>query len=457
MKCLLIIRCNGLKTVMANFFYWKFWKYINNKTVLLIRNHIFVYKAKTKMDSNAVYIADIETLSYKNFNEITNINFKKENGEIYPWTIFLGNNGTGKTNLLKVISHFESEPYLFKNQQSQSRIPFYSTKSINYSHNFKANLLFNHKNFKWHSNSIDYKNDRGKSIHTNTIFSNFLIYAYGVNRKSSRKTKLSSDDAIENNATLFNHNISLINLEEWLLQTDYAVKNGQKTAQKRLDLIKEIITGAIFPELQDFRFQTDEQLNNSVEFKTEEGWFQFDDLAYGYQSTLSWIVDFCKKMFDRYPKSLNPLKEPAIVLIDEIDLHLHPEWQRNITQILSNLFPKTQFIATTHSPIVVQSLEEANVYILNKEAKNVSITRMPNKTFRGWSVEDILNKVMGLKSKVKSDEYLTLIEQFDNGLDAFNFEDAKNAFDKLMEILPENDIQRRVLDMQIRQFPEARD
>ncbi|MBE7646037.1 AAA family ATPase [Tenacibaculum finnmarkense genomovar ulcerans] len=435
---------------MANFFYWKFWKYINNKTVLLIRNHIFVYKAKTKMDSNAVYIADIETLSYKNFNEITNINFKKENGEIYPWTIFLGNNGTGKTNLLKVLSSFESSVYNINENLTRSY-----PKYININHKYKVNFKIKTGIFFWESNII---NNGGFIEGTNEpIALRLLIYAYGVNRKSSRKTKLSSDDTIENNATLFNHNISLINLEEWLLQTDYAVKNGQKTAQKRLDLIKEIITGAIFPELQDFRFQTDEKLNNSVEFKTEEGWFQFDDLAYGYQSTLSWIVDFCKKMFDRYPKSSNPLKEPAIVLIDEIDLHLHPEWQRNITQILSNLFPKTQFIATTHSPIVVQSLEEANVYILNKEAKNVSITRMPNKTFRGWSVEDILNKVMGLKSKVKSDEYLTLIEQFDNALDAFNFEDAKNAFDKLMEILPENDIQRRVLDMQIRQFPEARD
>ncbi|MCD8405386.1 AAA family ATPase [Tenacibaculum dicentrarchi] len=410
------------------------------------------------MDSNAVYIADIETLSYKNFNEITNINFKKENGEIYPWTIFLGNNGTGKTNLLKVLSSFETESESESHsyiEEGESATLFYFPKFIDYNHNYKINFKTKNGGFFWEADIINYVGSVEGT--DNPIALHLLIYAYGVNRKSSRKTKLSSEDAIENNATLFNHNISLINLEEWLLQTDYAVKNGQKTAQKRLDLIKEIITGAIFPELQDFRFQTDEKLNNSVEFKTEEGWFQFDDLAYGYQSTLSWIVDFCKKMFDRYPKSLTPLKEPAIVLIDEIDLHLHPEWQRNITQILSNLFPKTQFIATTHSPIVVQSLEEANVYILNKEAKNVSITRMPNKTFRGWSVEDILNKVMGLKSKVKSDEYLTLIEQFDNALDAFNFEDAKNAFDKLMEILPENDIQRRVLDMQIRQFPEARD
>ena len=410
------------------------------------------------MDNNAVYIADIETLSYKNFKDVDTINFKKEDGEIYPWTIFLGNNGTGKTNLLKILSCFQIEKFDTKDNQyffsaNNSRLYFYDFSN----HCIKSKISINNEIFQWNFMfNDDFSEDDTTTRNDN--FASFLIYAYGVNRKASRKPKLSSDKTIENNETLFNHNFSLINLNEWLLQTDYAEKNGQKSAQKRLDLIKKVITGDIFPELQDFRFHTDEQLNNYVEFKTEEGWFQLDDLAYGYQSTLSWIIDFCKKMFDRYPNSTNPLKEPAIVLIDEIDLHLHPEWQRSITQILSNLFPKTQFIATTHSPLVVQSLQEANVYVLNKEVtKNVSVTRMPNKTFRGWSVEDILNKVMGLKSKVKSDTYLDLIDQFDKGLDSFHYENSKKAYDELMEILPENDIQRRVLDMQIKQFPEARD
>ena len=411
------------------------------------------------MDNNAVYIADIETLSYKNFKDVDTINFKKEDGEIYPWTIFLGNNGTGKTNLLKVLSFMEAEESDFESKEEiyKNTKVAYFPKDIDYFHNINMNLIYQNNAFEWGSErSVRERGSRTGKIGDEFII--FKVYAYGVNRKASRKTKLSSDNTLENNATLFNHNVSLINLNEWLLQTDYAEKKGNESAQKRLDLIKKVITGDIFPELQDFRFHTDEQLNNYVEFKTEEGWFQLDDLAYGYQSTLSWIIDFCKKMFDRYPNSSNPLKEPAIVLIDEIDLHLHPEWQRSITQILSNLFPKTQFIATTHSPLVVQSLQEANVYVLNKEVtKNVSVTRMPNKTFRGWSVEDILNKVMGLKSKVKSDTYLDLIDQFDKGLDSFHYENSKKAYDELMEILPENDIQRRVLDMQIKQFPEARD
>lgn len=406
------------------------------------------------MDKNAVYIANIETLTYKNFNNVENINFLKSNGEIYPWTIFLGNNGTGKTNLLKIISSFEPIKTRFENSSNEKTFSFFP-KSISFNHIFKTNFKFNEKIYQCESLFKSLKKQSHVTGFDDVIGEKLIIYAYGVNRRNSTKTELSTEKT-ENNETLFNHNISLINLNEWLLQTDYAAKNKQKEALKRLELIKKVVTSNIFPEIKNFRFHTNKQLNNYVEFKTDEGWFRLEDLAYGYQSTLSWIVDFCKKMFDRYPLSENPLKEPAIVLIDEIDLHLHPEWQRNITRILSNLFPKTQFIATTHSPLVVQSLKEANVYVLNKKEKSVEISRMPNKTFKGWSVEDILNKVMGLEARVKSDTYLNLIEDFDKGIDNFNYDISKKAYDELMDILPENDIQRRVLNMQIKQFPQAR-
>lgn len=406
------------------------------------------------MGNNGVYIAKIESLTYRNFKGVENISFLKSKRELYPWTIFLGNNGTGKTNLLKIISNFQSEyqsDIKFDDDNVDNiYLPFYFKEH----HEYKVQLTIDSSLYIWESEIT--KSSNSRTGQRSGAFQGIIIYAYGVNRKSSKNSKLSSKEKTANNTTLFNHNVSLLDLDEWLLQTDYAVKNGQKSAERRLRLIKEVITGEIFPEISDFSFETNEELNNYVYFKTTEGWFQLKDLAYGYQSTLSWIIDFCKKMFDRYPDSSNPLKEPAIVLIDEIDLHLHPSWQRSITKILSNLFPKTQFIATTHSPLVVQSLEEANVYVLSKDEDGVSVSRMPNKTFAGWSVEDILNKVMGLESKVKSDEYLDLMGRFDKGLDKGDYDQSKAAFDKLMDILPEKDIQKRVLSMQIQQFPKAR-
>src|SRR5258708_13262756 len=89
---------------------------------------------------------------------------------------------------------------------------------------------------------------------------------------------------------------------------------------------------------------------------------------------VTWMVDLAARMFESYPDSNNPVAEPAIVLVDEIDLHLHPKWQRKIFEYLSDKFPQTQFIVTAHSPLVVQSAPiDANIVLLRKEGGHVVI------------------------------------------------------------------------------------
>ena len=75
-------------------------------------------------------------------------------------------------------------------------------------------------------------------------------------------------------------------------------------------------------------------------------------LSDGYRSVLGLGGDLVWRMIAAFPKSENPLKEPGIVLIDELDIHLHPTWQRNIAGWLRTQFPNIQFIVTTHSPMV---------------------------------------------------------------------------------------------------------
>src|SRR5207247_4303505 len=70
--------------------------------------------------------------------------------------------------------------------------------------------------------------------------------------------------------------------------------------------------------------------------------------------------DLASRLVERYPDSPDPLAEPAVVLVDEIDLHLHPQWQRKLMGFLSARFPSTQFIATAHSPLVVQAAAGAD-------------------------------------------------------------------------------------------------
>ena len=84
-------------------------------------------------------------------------------------------------------------------------------------------------------------------------------------------------------------------------------------------------------------------------------------LSLGYQTVFAWTLDIAWRLIERYPRSPNPLQEPAIVLVDEIDLHLHPHWQRDIREHLTEQFPRIQFIATAHSPLMAQSFSRCEL------------------------------------------------------------------------------------------------
>ncbi|WP_230687815.1 AAA family ATPase [Hymenobacter ruricola] len=131
-----------------------------------------------------------------------------------------------------------------------------------------------------------------------------------------------------------------------------------------------------------------------VEVETPYGWVRLRDMSLGYQTLVVWLTDFASKLFIRYPDSKNPLEMPAIVLIDEIDLHLHPSWQRKLIGFLSGIFKNTQFIATAHSPLVVQAATDAdaNVVLLKREGDQTIVHQgrdLPD--VRHWRLEQILS------------------------------------------------------------------
>jgi hypothetical protein len=135
-----------------------------------------------------------------------------------------------------------------------------------------------------------------------------------------------------------------------------------------------------------------------VEALTPFGWVPLRRLGSGYQSQIAWVVDLASRLFERYPDSDDPLSEPAVVLVDEIDLHMHPRWQRDIIRYLTERLPNTQFIVTAHSPLIVQAAEDANLVLLRREGDHVVIDNDPVR-LRNWRVDQILtSELFGLES-----------------------------------------------------------
>ena len=114
----------------------------------------------------------------------------------------------------------------------------------------------------------------------------------------------------------------------------------------------------------------------------------FSALSLGYQTTICLATDIAWRLFQTYPKIKTPLTQPAIVLIDEIDLHLHPRWQRTIMKKLENIFTGTQFIATTHSPLMVQAATDVNLAVLQKDGNKVRIEN-DLEIVHGWRVDQL--------------------------------------------------------------------
>jgi hypothetical protein len=227
----------------------------------------------------------------------------------------------------------------------------------------------------------------------------FVCYGYGAGRRMSAAA-LADSRSEDTCKTLFEEGEPLLNAEEWLLQADYAaVKSPSAVGEKRRDQIKQILT-QVLPDVEELRIRAgDDSLKSpAVEARTPYGWVSLRNLSSGYRSLIAWIVDLASRLFDAYPGSPNPLAEPAVVLVDQIDLFLHPKWQLKLIGHLVSLFPNAQFIATAHSPLIVQAAEDTNIVVLRREEDHVLIDNDPARV-RGWRIDQVLTSdIFGLSS-----------------------------------------------------------
>lgn len=164
----------------------------------------------------------------------------------------------------------------------------------------------------------------------------------------------------------------------------------------------------------------------------EDGEYKaISDLSAGYQSVLNLIMDLAYRMAILNPdEGDNIPNAEGIVLIDEIDSNLHPKWQWRIIDALTETFPNVQFIAATHSPIIVSSCKNANIISIDEE-QNI---RYIGDSY-AFSVNEILKDILGYYMRPAKVE--NLIEEFEKRMDREEYNLAKNALENLTELLGE--------------------
>ena len=120
----------------------------------------------------------------------------------------------------------------------------------------------------------------------------------------------------------------------------------------------------------------------------------FAQLSDGVRTTVGWLSDFLMRQ-DVGPKSL----KEGILLLDEIDIYLHPKWQRTLLPAMRKALPDVQIIASSHSPFVISSCQDARIHVLELDANGVAHARHPQTAPFGESVTATLRDIFGVESR----------------------------------------------------------
>ena len=191
-------------------------------------------------------------------------------------------------------------------------------------------------------------------------------------------------------------------------------------ADKQLQDVKTAILKALGDEYSDLIYQTGD--NAGLYVKKGELILTSKQLSEGELNLVLLIGDISRRLSIANPTLEKSSLGNGVVLIDEIDSHIHPKWQERILDVLEDSFPNIQFVATTHAPKVLNSLDD-NVRVISLEnEKGYSVARELN-PLNGWDVNDVLTRYMDtevINSKTKE-----LIDELHESLDNRDYERAQ--------------------------------
>ena len=155
-------------------------------------------------------------------------------------------------------------------------------------------------------------------------------------------------------------------------------------------------------------------------------------LSHGEKMTLALVGDLARRLAIANPSLSNPLEGSGVVLIDEVDLHLHPKWQRQIVGKLQSTFPNIQFVLTTHSPLIINHLHQESIFLLENQDVH-PLTTHPFNSY-GANIEDTLKIIQKVESLIPHEVEQKLNKLF-SLIDSGDLNEARALKDNLRILL----------------------
>jgi predicted ATP-binding protein involved in virulence len=395
----------------------------------------------------------LKELKVKNFKGFEERSFSFND----RFNVVIGENAVGKTSLMEAINVAFGgliKGLYYKNAHSikndDVRIIDYSSKIVRAEYSLiEANALIDNQTFRWKRkrdsdtilNDIElYRNiyEHGSYLKEESESGRFvtlpIISYYGTGRllrensATFRPNKISK--RIDGYNLASNPDSNYRTLLSWFKNTEISVyKSG-----KNIDALKSVKRAVrnSFEEIETLYYNQENDCL-SILLKDSNKSIPVSLLSDGQKVLIGLIGDIalrCNLLNPRMEDSAH-LQTPGVVLIDELDLHLHPNWQRKIVGILKETFPKIQFIVTTHSPFIIQSLK--NNELIDLQGQNLD-TDYINKSIEEIAVNEM--NVPGRRSEIyqsmleKASKYFELVNSCKKKKDA-ELRKLRNELDKI--------------------------
>jgi predicted ATPase len=349
-----------------------------------------------------MYIDKIKLQNIRGFSDLE-FNLARPDGSHAGWTVFTGDNGSGKSTLLKAIAvaltgkdtaralqpsfhrwisegAAEQEGRIELMITPEKGVDEFSSVGNTAYKNFPAIIVL--KNVGRETN-VDVIEPTGKAPNRKSSAQRgpwaadakgWFSCGYGPFRRvfgaSPEATRLMVGPSTERFVTMFHEAASLLEVDQWLRNLNHKALEGKKEETAQLELLLTILRDDLLPN----QITVDRVDSGGLWLKDQQGLqLAWGDMSDGYRSALALLADILRHLIAAY--GIDGLAEKdasgkmviakgGVVMIDEIDSHLHPEWQQKIGFWLKQHFPQIQFLVTTHSPIICQAADENGLFVL---------------------------------------------------------------------------------------------
>lgn len=184
----------------------------------------------------------------------------------------------------------------------------------------------------------------------------------------------------------------LNDLKQWLINIHYKasgegpeVENARRLFYRFFEVLDEITPDTTL------KFHSIDKDTHEIRLETDGGVVPLEAVSQGTVSVIGWVGALLQRMHEVYSSHPSPEEERALVLVDEIDAHMHPSWQRSLASQLKKLFPELQVLATTHSPLIVSALQPEEILVVQRDPANRQVQmEKPGLNVQGWRADQIL-------------------------------------------------------------------